>query len=104
MSNEALRIYVSIDDDAMLPEAERRAREETLAVLRDAGIATPDVETDAAPGGVIDQNEEVSGGVRVTVRMIPAAIRGQVEIKIMAALAATGLDPHVEPYVEPCEG
>jgi hypothetical protein len=65
-----------------------------MAVLRDAGITAPDVETHAAPGAVVDQNDELVREVRVTVRMIPAAIKSRVETKLMAALGAAGFDPH----------
>lgn len=94
MSSEPLRIYVPIDDDAMLSEAELRVCEETLAAIRAAGITTPDIEIHAAPRVVIDQDEEASSGVRITLRMIPSAIRNFVETKIMAALMAAGFDPH----------
>lgn len=94
MSSEPLRIYVPIDDDAMLSEAEQRVREETFAAIRDAGITMPDIEIHATPRAVIDQDEEASSGVRITLRMIPSAIRNCVETKIMAALMVAGFDPH----------
>jgi hypothetical protein len=100
MSSDTLRFYVPIEDAGILPEAERRIRQETFAALQDAGITAPDVETDAAPGGIIDENEEVLGGVSITVQMLPAAIRDLVEMKIIAALMAAGFDASVEP----CEG
>jgi hypothetical protein len=100
MNNDTLRIYVPIENAGMLPEAERRIRQETYAALQNAGITTPDVETDAAASGIIDENEEVLGGVSITVQMLPAAIRDVVETKIMAALIAAGFDA----TVEPCEG
>jgi hypothetical protein len=96
MASDTLRIYVPIGDAGMLPEAERRVRQETFAALQDAGIAAPDVETDAAPSGIIDEHDEVLGGITITVQMLPAAIRDLVEMKIVAALMAAGFDPTVE--------
>ena|SRR2546425_13178168 len=95
MSSEPLRIYVPIDEDAILPDAEERVREETFAAMRDAGITTPDVETHASPRVVIDEDEEALSQVRITLRKIPSAIRSRVETKIMANLIAAGFDPHL---------
>lgn len=95
MSSEPLRIYVPIDDDATLPEVERRVREETFAAIRDAGITAPDVETDAAPRVVIDQSEEALGQVRITLRKVPSAIREDVGKKVMTNLFTAGFDPHL---------
>jgi hypothetical protein len=97
MSRDTLRIYVPVGDAGMLPEAERRIRQEACEALQEAGVTAPDVETDAAPGGVIDQSEAVLGGVSITVRIPPAAIRDLVEVKIMEALMAAGFDPAIEP-------
>jgi hypothetical protein len=47
---------------------------------------------------VIDESEEVSGGVSIRVRISPAAIRDLVEVKIVEALMAAGFDPAIEPY------
>jgi hypothetical protein len=103
MSSEPLRIYVPIDDDAMLPQAEQRIRQETFAAMRDAGITAPDVETAAMPRVVIDQNEEASCEVRITLRMLPSAIRNRVKEKVMANLMLAGFDPHVV-IEKSCEG
>jgi hypothetical protein len=97
MSSDTLRIYVPLEDAGMLPEAERRIRQEACEALQEAGVPAPDVETDAAPGGVIDESEKVLGGVSITVRMPPAAIRDLVEATIIDALIAAGFDPAIEP-------
>jgi hypothetical protein len=97
MSRDTLRIYVSLGDAGMLPEAERRIRQEAVETLQEAGVTAPDVETDAAPGGVIDESEAVLGGVSITVRIPPAAISDMVGVKIMKALIAAGFDPAIEP-------
>ncbi len=97
MSSDTLRIYVALEDAGMLAEAERRIRQKASEALQEAGVTAPEVETDAAPGGVIDESEEVLGGVSITVRIPPAAIRDLVEVKIMEALMAAGFDPAVDP-------
>lgn len=61
MSSDTPRIYVPLEDAGMLAEAERRIRQEACEALQEAGVTAPDVETDAALGGVIDENEEVMG-------------------------------------------
>ena len=98
MSSDTLRIYIPIEDARMLPEAERRVRHETCEALQGAGIPASDVETDAAPGGVIDQREEVLGGVTMTVRLPAATLTELVEVKILEALMAAGFDPVIEPH------
>lgn len=98
LSSDTLRIYVPLEDVGMLPDAERRIRQEAFEALQEAGINAPEVETDTAPAGVIDESEEVSGGVSIRVRISPAAIRDLVEVKIVEALMAAGFDPAIEPY------
>jgi hypothetical protein len=61
VSSGTLKIYVPLEDAGMLPEAERRIRQQTFEALQEAGVTAPDIETDAAPGGVIDESEEVLG-------------------------------------------
>jgi hypothetical protein len=97
VSSGTLKIYVPLEDAGMLPEAERRIRQQTFEALQEGGVTAPDIETDAAPGGVIDESEEVLGGVSITVRMPSAAIRDLVEVKIIEALVAAGFDAAIEP-------
>jgi hypothetical protein len=61
VSSGTLKVYVPLEDAGMLPEAERRIRQQTFEALQEAGVTAPDIETDAAPGGVIDESEEVLG-------------------------------------------
>jgi chloramphenicol 3-O-phosphotransferase len=92
MAPSAAFIFVLIEDETTLDEAANRVREVTLAALRDAGVIAPDVETSVQWPEVLDDGEELLGGVRIVLRGLAASM----EAKVTATLMAAGFDPGQE--------
>jgi hypothetical protein len=74
---------------------------ETLAALREAGIAAPDVESTRSRVVLLSQLRRRWRRSCAGWRKIPAAIRDRVETKVMAASILAGFDPHLVTEDEP---
>lgn len=102
---EIRRIYVKIGEHlASLDDSQRQIREIAFSVMRDAGIAMPDIRTTASARCADDEEDEFEAPRQATLTMRfvsgedDAAIRDLVN-KVRAALLVAGLgsfDPRAE--------